>query len=67
MSPDNLSIAFAVWSAVVALTGGAVVYELSRLRKDLGIVTDRLNTLMVDYEHRLTIVEADIQRCARKP
>lgn len=63
MDPSNLAAAFGIWSAVVGIGCAGIVFELSRLRKDLGEMANRLQTLTVAFEHRLTRVESDIQRC----
>ena len=64
MEPNNMAIAFTVWAAVVALIGGGIVWELSRLRDQVSDVADKLAKMAVDFEHRLTAVEQDIRRCA---
>jgi hypothetical protein len=63
MEPTSLSHAFGIWAAVVALVGGGIVFELSRLRTELKGMADRLNEIVIEFEHRLTAVESDIRRC----
>ena len=60
MDLDYLSIAFTVWAAVVALVGGAIVYELSRLRVKMEELGDRMGALTIHFERRLTRVETTI-------
>lgn len=67
MEINSLSAAFTVWAAVVALVGGGIVFELSRLRSELKEMAGRLNEIVVEFEHRLTAVESDIRRCVIRP
>lgn len=63
MDPSHLVTAFTVWAAVVALVGGSIVWELSRLRGELKEMASRLNAIVIEFEHRLTAVESDMLRC----
>lgn len=60
MEPNNLAAAFGIWAAVVGLVGGGIVYELSRLRKQMDVLAQRLSELTVRFEHRLTRVETRV-------
>ena len=60
MEPHDLSVAFTIWAAVVALVGGGIVWELSRLRNQMMNLTDKLAELTVNFEHRLTRVETKV-------
>lgn len=60
MEPTNLVNAFSVWAAVVALIGGAIVFELARLRAQFAQLSKDMNRLTVHFEHRLTKVEVKI-------
>jgi hypothetical protein len=63
MEPLSLTVAFSIWAAVVAMVGGGIVFELSRLRMDVRQIAERLNSLALDHEHRLTAIESDMRRC----
>lgn len=65
MEPNSLAHAFSVWAAVVGLVGAGIVWELSRLRTELRNMGDRLNQVVVEFEHRLTAVESAINRMSR--
>lgn len=60
MDPHDLSVAFTVWAAVVALVGGAIVYELARLRGQFSDLSKQMNRLTIHFEHRLTRVETKV-------
>lgn len=66
MDPNNLAQAFAVWAAVVGLVGAALVFELSHLRGEVLALTAILNGHIVETEHRLTTVEADVRRMSEQ-
>jgi len=53
----SLSTAFAVWAAVVALIGTAIVWELSRLRKDVQLMSNLLHEHILHTERRQTHTE----------
>lgn len=61
MDPNQLSVAFGVWAAVVGMIGLAIVWELSRLRGELRTMSEALNDHIVATEHRMTMAEADIR------
>lgn len=56
----TLGTAFSVWAAVVALIGGAIVWEIARLRGDVKTLTSALNLHMLQTEHRLTAIESHL-------
>lgn len=60
MAPHDFGVAFTVWAAVVALVGGAIVYELARLRVQFTELSTQMNKLTVHFEHRLTRVETKV-------
>lgn len=62
MDANNLANAFSVWAAVVGLVGFGIVFELSRLRTELKNMAERLNQVVVEFEHRLTAVESAVNR-----
>jgi hypothetical protein len=49
---------FPVWQAVVGMIGIAIVWELSRLRKDVKEISKQLNDLAIHMEHRVATLEA---------
>jgi hypothetical protein len=61
MEPATLSIAFAVWAAVVGMIGVAIVWELSRLRAELKAMTVQLNSYIIGMERRVTHIESHMQ------
>lgn len=60
MEPHNLDTAFTIWAAVVALIGGAIVWEIARLRGDVKALTLMLNEHMLHTEHRITTIETHL-------
>lgn len=58
MDPHNLTMAFTVWAAVVALMGGAMVIEMRGLRNEVSAMRKALNDHIVDTTERLTALEA---------
>ena len=52
-----LTLAFAVWAAVVALLGSAVVYELIQLRNGVTGMSKALNAHILHSERRQTHTE----------
>jgi len=60
MNPDDLSVAFAVWAAVVGMIGVAIVYELARLRGEIRVMAGMLNTHQIETQGRLTAVETHL-------
>jgi len=58
MEPNDLTIAFSVWAAVVGLIGVAIVYELTRLRNEMRQISDQLNNYIVSMERRVSTIEA---------
>ena len=60
MDPPNLSIAFAVWAAVVGMIGLAIVWELSRLRAEIRHMANLLNLHQLETQGRLTAVETHL-------
>lgn len=60
MDPSHLSVAFAVWAAVVGMIGLAIVYELSRLRSEVRNMADSLNEHQMQTQGRLTAVETHL-------
>ena len=61
MDPQNLTVAFAVWAAVVGMIGMAIVWELARLRGEVHSMTNLLNEHMMETQGRLTAVETHLQ------
>jgi hypothetical protein len=61
INPVALAQAFGVWAAVVGMIGIAIVWELSRLRREVRELLNRLNSHMVVMEHRVTAVETHLQ------
>ena len=53
MDPHDLSTAFSVWAAVVAIAGGWIALELHTMRK-------RLDRFMYSFHGRLTAVETHL-------
>lgn len=60
MEAGGLEVAFAVWAAVVVLVGGAIVWELSRLRGDVKAMSDALNDHILHTERRVTHIETHL-------
>ena len=58
MDPANLTMAFTVWAAVVALMGGAMVIEMRALRMELREMKEALNMHIVETTERLAALEA---------
>lgn len=61
MDPHDLSTAFSVWAAVVLLVGGAIVFELTRIRNEMRELRAYLNTYVVDMEKRVTSLETHME------
>lgn len=60
MDPPNLSTAFAAWAAVVGMIGVAIVWELSRLRAEVRLMSILLSKHQVSTQGRLTAVETHL-------
>lgn len=60
MDSPELSTAFAVWASVVLLVGGAIVWELSRLRNDVRAMSSALNNHILHTERRVTHIEGHL-------
>ena len=60
MDPNNLAVAFSVWAAIVAMVGGALVFELSRIRNEMRDMSELLREHMLKTEARLTAVETHL-------
>jgi hypothetical protein len=60
INPGNLSVAFAVWAAVVGMIGVAIVWELSRLRAEIRHMANMLNLHQLETQGRLTAVETHL-------
>ena len=60
MDPQNMSVAFAVWAAVVGMIGVAIVYELARLRGEIRTMANMLNLHQIETQGRLTAVETHL-------
>ena len=58
MDITTLPTAFSVWAAVVGLIGVAIVWELTRMRRDLHELTDNLNKYIISMERRVTHIES---------
>lgn len=57
MEVHGLTIAFAVWAAVVGMIGVAIVYELMQLRSDVKVMSKLLNDHILHTERRQTHTE----------
>lgn len=57
MDPQNFTVAFSVWAAVVALVGAATVWQLSQLRKEVKDLRADLNVHILNIERRITHIE----------
>lgn len=57
MDPDQLSTAFAVWAAVVAMVGAAMVYQLAQLRAEVKDLRTDLHAYVLQMERRVTHIE----------
>ena len=62
MDPDNLTLAFGMWAAVVGMIGVAIVWELARLRGEVRSMSAQLGAHMMQTEHRVTAIEAHLAR-----
>ena len=60
MDPQTLSTAFAIWAAVVAMVGAAMVYQLSQLRVEVKDLRADLNAYVLKMERRVTYIETHI-------
>lgn len=60
MDEHVLSVAFAVWAAVVGMIGAAIVWELARLRADVRMMARLLNSHQIDTAGRLSAVETHL-------
>lgn len=61
MEPQNLTVAFAVWAAVVGMIGAAIVWELARLRAEVRAMSTLLSKHQMVTQGRLTAVETHLQ------
>ena len=57
MEPTTLSTAFAVWAAVVGMIGIAIVWELSKLRTEIKLMSTLLHDHILQTERRQTHTE----------
>lgn len=60
IDPNSLAAAFGVWAAVVGMIGLAIVWELSRLRREVRDMSKLLADHMIETEHRMTAVESHL-------
>ena len=61
MDPTNLTIAFTVWAAVVAIVGGAIVWELAKLRGDVQFLRNIVTHIQIEIQGRITAIETHLQ------
>jgi hypothetical protein len=52
MEPATLSTAFAVWAAVVGMIGLAIVWELSKMRTEIKVMSQLLHDHILQTERR---------------
>lgn len=55
---SGLPVAFAVYAAVVAMIGAAIVWELARLRAEVRVMARLLNLHQIETAGRLAALEA---------
>jgi CRP-like cAMP-binding protein len=60
MEAASVTTAFAVWAAVVGMIGGAIVWELARLRNEVRSMAQLLQRHQLHTEARLTAGETHL-------
>jgi len=60
LEPHSLTTAFGIWAGVVGMIGVAIVWELSRLRREVRVINDQLARHMINTEHRVTAIESHL-------
>lgn len=56
--------AFGAWAWVVAWGVSTIRAEVHAIKSQVGKLGEQAHAQMMEVEHRLTLVEADIRRCA---